>query len=553
MATVNGKIVLSHSETLKEQLDSISECLRDFRTTTLSGKTARDLGLLCTSPNINEKALMKPYRSPMPVTTFEDRARAKFGWDTNNKAAGEPMSSYLDRLKANGVNKNYWSYLPPRGKEYNEMLRVWDFDGYYNNEKGFGEKAVIQKFDKKDISLKGNSQTITLSKNANTRGSYESSLLQIYSKVVIQVAVEKVSPFDTSLYNWDVDGTFTISVVSDNGVVKASETWDIYSDGNGVPSKLFTFRYDTTSANNCKIVYTWNIDNRSNFYNGQDQEYFDIELKTTTEDCYTLAQLSNGREGLSYRDASSWDYDVLNAMFGSNELLLVVELTDGVSTERKMGTGKNIFLFEKAGFSTSMMQSFTTMYLYALRGDNNSIFSITSPDLDYYGDISLADNYEIIPHQFSFKDATYMAPVIEMEFFAGDFAYANYAFQDGTTQTVTVLNKNGIACTKQEEVSNITFGQYITFENVPEATDVMMRIEIYNGGEDYQDGVGSQTLTIPEGSGTYLFEVFSHTASSHPQSLQIRVLLYVEGETYYLDIYNQEITSVKTPLYNLGI
>jgi hypothetical protein len=241
-------------------------------------------------------------------------------------------------------------------------------------------------------------------------------------------------------------------------------------------------------------------------------------------------------------------------MFGSYELLLVIELTDGVSTERKMGTGKNIFLFEKAGFSTSMMQSFTTIYLYALRGDNNSIFSITSPDLDYYGDISLADNYEIIPHQFAFKNATYIAPVIEMEFFAGDFHSVTYEFADNTTGTFSVLTENGISCSKEEELRSIIFRQYVTFENVQERQNVTMEIEVYDGeGEDWLDSTGNQTLTIAEGSGTYLFEVPSYAPSSYPKFVTIRVMLIVEGVTYYLNIYEQTLSREKTPFYHLGI
>ena len=128
----NGKITLSHSESLKEQLDSISEGLRDGRTTTVGGKTARDLGMLCTSPNINMRAKYKPFcavQNRYSVQTEEDRKRAAYGYywflgstDYANAPAAHSPIQLIEQAKAmNGK----WLFKPLDG-----VYRAWDFDGY---------------------------------------------------------------------------------------------------------------------------------------------------------------------------------------------------------------------------------------------------------------------------------------------------------------------------------------------------------------------------------------------------------------------------------------
>lgn len=128
----NGKITLSHSESLKEQLDSISEGLRDGRTTTVGGKTARDLGMLCTSPNINQQSKNKPFcavQNRYSVQTENDRKRAAYGYywfigtsDYTNAPAAHTPIQLIEQAKAmNGK----WKFKPLDG-----VYRAWDFDGY---------------------------------------------------------------------------------------------------------------------------------------------------------------------------------------------------------------------------------------------------------------------------------------------------------------------------------------------------------------------------------------------------------------------------------------
>lgn len=545
-----GRLILSHDDSTRQTKSNISSCLGDFRVSTLG----RDLGMLCTSPKINNKSIMKPYRSSKVTTSLDERKKAKFGWSTNSKPAGESMSSYLDRLKANGVDKDYWSYLAPRGGNNNEPYRAWDFDGYDHRAKAYGERATFKRYGLYPMSIKGYSQEIVLTKNGNTYGTYESSLMNLYSSVLIQVAIEKLEPMGAvSSYNWDVEGTFTISVLSNSGSVLASETFDIYSDGNNVPDRLLTFRHGITTGSNYKVRYTWNIDNRSNFWNGNSEQYFDIKLKFTNQDAYTLAeQLQTGRSGIAYIEDTSWDFDTKNTMFGNYGLLLVVELTNGTTTERKMGIGKNVFLFEAAGFSQSMIDSFTQAYVYVLRADVNKIFNVVSADIDYYGDISLANSYEVIPYHIPVKDAIKESiPVVKMEFYPDDFQYMDYTFSDNSVERVSGLTPNGANCTSKEDVEYFTFVQNVYFGNVTDIVSAKMVVKVYsyNG---YLEGETYQSLDISH-DGSYVFTVNCVGYANKPTDIGIVVAIVVDGETHYLDIYNQVLLDDVPQPYPLGI
>lgn len=545
-----GRLILSHDESTATIKENIANCLGDFRVSTLG----RDLGILCTSPKVNNKSLMKPYRCSKIAASLEDRRQAKYGWSTHNKSTSETMSSFLDRLKANGVDKDYWSYLAPRGGNNNEPFRAWDFDGYDHYAKAYGEKALFKRYGFYPMSIKGYSQEIVLKKNSNTIGTYGSPLINMYSSVVIQVAIEKLEPMGAvSSYNWDVEGTFTISIVSDSGSVLASETFDVYSDGNNVPDRLLTFRHDITTGSNYKVIYTWNIDNRSYFWNGNSDEYFDIKLKFTNQDAYTLAYLpQTGRAGVAYVEDSSWNYDEKNTMFGDYGLLLVVELTNGTSTERKMGIGKNVFLFEKAGFSQSMIDSFTKAYIYVLRADVNRIFNVNSADLDYYGDISLANYYEVIPYHVPFKDVVKESiPVVEMEFYPDDFQYMDYTYSDNSTERVSSLTANGANCGTNKDIETFTFVQNIYFENVTDAVSAKMFVRVYSNNGIFE-GETNQLLNITH-DGSYIFVVDCVGYANKPADIGIVVGLEINRVTYYLDIYNQVIVENRPEPYPLGI
>lgn len=123
-----GRLVLSHNDTTEEIKGQIATVLRDFRVSTLG----RDLGMLCTSPNINMWSKNKPIRRPeLTILTDQQRAKSSFGIDMS----GCHDTSY-EGLLTKAINNNCeYGYLRPRGinSEYNEPYRGYDFDGYFHN------------------------------------------------------------------------------------------------------------------------------------------------------------------------------------------------------------------------------------------------------------------------------------------------------------------------------------------------------------------------------------------------------------------------------------
>ena len=122
-----GRLVLGHNLSTRENLDMIAECIGDFRISTLGG---RDVGMLCTSPVINMWSKNKPIRRPeVKVLTAEQRAKVSFGIDMSGCSASD-----YETLLTKAINNNCeYGYLKPRGGDYNEPFRGFDFDGYRHN------------------------------------------------------------------------------------------------------------------------------------------------------------------------------------------------------------------------------------------------------------------------------------------------------------------------------------------------------------------------------------------------------------------------------------
>ena len=119
--------MLSHNLSTRENLDMIAECLGDFRISTLGG---RDVGMLCTSLKVNMWSKNKPIRRPeVKVLTADQRAKVSFGIDMSGCSASD-----YETLLTKAINNNCeYGYLRPRGGDYNEPFRGFDFDGYRHN------------------------------------------------------------------------------------------------------------------------------------------------------------------------------------------------------------------------------------------------------------------------------------------------------------------------------------------------------------------------------------------------------------------------------------
>ncbi len=117
MAITNGKITFGEKVTINEGLGEVAQCLGDGR---LDANGCIDLGMMCTSPNINPDSLIKPY---------EDGEM----WSPNHKTGGaDGLFGYTIPVEKNRVIMNLrgktWTWKPPTS-----FFRLEDFDGYNHN------------------------------------------------------------------------------------------------------------------------------------------------------------------------------------------------------------------------------------------------------------------------------------------------------------------------------------------------------------------------------------------------------------------------------------
>jgi hypothetical protein len=113
------------NETFDQILDNVATTLMDYRITTDGGAPARDVGLLCTSPNINRWAKNKPIKhTALGTLTEQQKADAKYGWSI-------PAMSWPQIIASTSDTARQWAYERPTGDPY--VYRLQDFDGYNRN------------------------------------------------------------------------------------------------------------------------------------------------------------------------------------------------------------------------------------------------------------------------------------------------------------------------------------------------------------------------------------------------------------------------------------
>ena len=92
------------------------------------GSGSNDVGTLCTHPNVNKWSKWKPVRfNKVTGLTLSDLGSAKGGM---NLIEISEIDSLIDFYK-NNISYD-WSYLKPRGGNYNEFYRLGDFRSYHH-------------------------------------------------------------------------------------------------------------------------------------------------------------------------------------------------------------------------------------------------------------------------------------------------------------------------------------------------------------------------------------------------------------------------------------
>lgn len=123
MAYDREKDILKVTSESGISLQEVALCLRDYRLDT-NGRI--DLGMMCTSPNINLWPKNKPVRlRSRGILTDADRKSVNYGIDFSMAHD----TSFSDCLAKSIANGGKYGYLRPRGGD-TEPYRLLDFDGY---------------------------------------------------------------------------------------------------------------------------------------------------------------------------------------------------------------------------------------------------------------------------------------------------------------------------------------------------------------------------------------------------------------------------------------
>lgn len=105
----------------------VAQCIGDYRTTALG----RDVGLLCSSTQVNKWAKNKPIEAvsnQYGMQTDDQRKQAAYGfywWNRTREADAPWATSATDLLNKAIANGSDWKYKQPTS-----VMRLGDFDGY---------------------------------------------------------------------------------------------------------------------------------------------------------------------------------------------------------------------------------------------------------------------------------------------------------------------------------------------------------------------------------------------------------------------------------------
>ncbi len=137
------------ADTIKTPVDihTVSEVLKLSQTSDqqVSSRNTFDLADLCTHENINMWAKYKPFRSSIMFFRQDGDRDDEMRWQNYGIQPPDTRSSTDIVSCINDV----WTYLRPRGKDYNEPFRLSDFINYSHNDKPFAvakESVTVNRY-----------------------------------------------------------------------------------------------------------------------------------------------------------------------------------------------------------------------------------------------------------------------------------------------------------------------------------------------------------------------------------------------------------------------
>lgn len=186
------------NETFDEILDNVASALGDYRITTDGGVAARDVGLLCTSPNVNKWAKYKPIEYPKYSPLLESEFKGTSEQNAENIYYGlkVPQSAPSTTLTSDlaEMHEATFEYV---GKP-TSIFRLSDFDGYAhhatpNPYASFNADSLVGYYNDTDLETGGLTGITVRYNDSNIRGVDFSTMLQD-SNVTMNEVLTKTFP-----------------------------------------------------------------------------------------------------------------------------------------------------------------------------------------------------------------------------------------------------------------------------------------------------------------------------------------------------------------------
>lgn len=148
------------NETFDEILDNVASALGDYRVTTDGGVAARDVGLLCTSPNINPASPRRPIAldGALELETEVTLAGNHYGYSTlkdycKTSTGSGTTATWVNKLWGK-TGQNLYGATTPTSTDY-KILNYFD---HYNHRALFpGQKATLNKLKTETLIASGKS------------------------------------------------------------------------------------------------------------------------------------------------------------------------------------------------------------------------------------------------------------------------------------------------------------------------------------------------------------------------------------------------------------
>lgn len=575
MAHNNGKIYRDTSVSPALGVDPIKDVA--YITGNSTGDWARLCGDLDASGNdankVNIHSVHKPVRSPLKGGAETDiKVPAKYGWQITTKAAGSNTLSFIQQLRSYGANYAHWRWLKPRGTSQGEEYRILDFDGYNHNQLPYRTPCFFSRLAAAEINISGTHEDVTIPRQQTVTQGFNSNTFTLRDAYDVTVLVSIIDPDpegSASYMNWDIDGSFDITLVDANGRVVDHDYQTGFGISTGNIPQAISMHFEGFHSlegytGPFHIEYRFHFANNTNYSDGSNVVYTPVIVRVETTYAATLTMSRTGQDGVVIRPAglsSEWrdnGYRARSAVFGDNGYwpIVAVEVYNGSTTQRALALvpSSGFIPFKRIGITIQPRQetSAQDIIVYLLYGNYTQIFPEFQKGVDY-GQLSLANAYALICAPNCYNELG----IIEAEpepliVYQDDCQGAIFTYYDGTRESGLTPSSFGFTRTdKSIRAFRLDWG--IGIDNLTMPLPVTVTLELFDVDETLID---SRTVEVTT-SGKYWSEVvvfnFESLAGSYaPFELCARLTVEVNGELYYIRFYPQTITTTLPALYPLG-